>query len=203
VSDHDELGEFGELLPGQPGFEEALAQGQYEFAVTRFVRSVTGDGVARIVQRAATRRAKLRAEIDNLRSLAQLRHESAVELARAYGAILPHRVGKTWIQPPSGVEKVGEFYGSVSFYKRAEKAAREYVEVRDLLVKRRGELITMEADLRQALDEREAALIRQMESPRGLQTALQRDPLLNNAYQKLKALRDELKATPVDGLGDL
>ena len=56
--------------------------------------------------------------------------------------------------------------------------------------------------LRQALDAREAALMRQVDSPRGLQTALQRDPLLNIAYQKLKALRDELnKSSPADGVG--
>jgi hypothetical protein len=196
-------GEFGELLPGQAGFEEALAQGQYDFAKTRFVRTLTGDGVARVVEHAATRRAKLRAEIDNLRALVRARHESAVEHARAYAEILPHRVGKTWIQPPGQMEKVGAFHGSERFYKRAEKAAKEYVEVRDILVKRREQLIKMEEDLRHALDDREAALIRQMESPRGLQSALQRDPLLNVAYQKLKALREELQTPPADGLGEL
>ncbi len=201
----DELGSFGELLPGQPGFDEALAQGQYDFAKTRFVRTLTGDGVARVVEHASARRAKLRAEIDNLRVLVRARHEAAVEHARAYGQILPHRVGKTWIQPPAQMEKVGEYYGAERFYKKAERAAKEYVEVRDLLVKRREQLVSMEADLRQALDDREAALMRQVDSPRGLQTALQRDPLLNVAYQKLKALRDELGKSNVatDGLGDL
>jgi hypothetical protein len=196
-------GDLGELLPGQAGFEEAIAQGQYDFAKTRFVRSLTGDGVARVVEHAAARRAKLRAEIDNLRALVRSRHEAAVEHARAYGEILPHRVGKTWIQPPGQMEKVGSFHGADRFYKRAEKAAKEYVEVRDILVKRREQLIKMEEDLRVALDSREAALIRQMESPRGLQSALQRDPLLNVAYQKLKALREELQTPPADGVGDL
>ena len=199
----DPGGDFGELLPGQAGFDEAIAQGQYDFAKTRFVRTLTGDGVARVVEHAAARRAKLRAEIDNLRALVRARHEAAVEHARAYGEILPHRVGKTWIQPPGQMEKVGAFHGADRFYKRAEKAAKEYVEVRDILVKRREQLIKMEEDLRIALDSREAALIRQMESPRGLQSALQRDPLLNVAYQKLKALREELQAPPADGLGDL
>jgi hypothetical protein len=199
----DEPGDFGELLPGQAGFDEAIAQGQYDFAKTRFVRTLTGDGVARVVEHAAARRAKLRAEIDNLRALVRTRHEAAVEQARAYGEILPHRVGKTWIQPPGQMEKVGAAHGADRFYKRAEKAAREYVEVRDILVKRREQLIKMEEDLRVALDTREASLIRQMESPRGLQSALQRDPLLNVAYQKLKALREELKTPPSDGLGDL
>jgi hypothetical protein len=202
MGESDELGTFGELLPGQPGFDEMLAQGQYDFAKTRFVRTLTGDGVARIVEHAAQRRGKLRAEIDNLRALVRMRHETAVEHARAYGAILPHRVGKTWIQPPAHTEKAGHFYGSERFYKQAARAAKEYVEIRDLLAKRREELITMEADLRQALDDREAALIRQMESPRGLQTALQRDPLLNIAYKNLQALREELRGS-VDGLGNL
>jgi hypothetical protein len=199
----DELGSSGELMPGQPGFDEMLAQGYYDFAKTRFVRTLTGDGVARIVEHAAARRGKLRAEIDNLRMLVRSRHEEAVEHARAYGLLLPHRVGKTWIQPPTHVEKVGASHGSERFYKQAARAAKEYVEIRDLLAKRRDQLITMEADLRQALDEREAALIRQMESPRGLQSALQRDPLLNVAYQKLKALREDLRSRPADGLGDL
>lgn len=203
MDEKDVLGVYGELLPGTAGFDEALAQGEYDFAKTRFVRTLTSDGVARIVEHAAARRGKLRAEIDHLRTLVRARHEAAVEHARAYASILPHRVGKTWIQPPAQVEKIGQFYGSVQFYKRAEKAAKEYVEVRDLLVKRREQLVTMEEDLRTALDEREAALIRQMESPRGLQTALLRDPLLNIAYNKLKALREELKTPPADGIGDL
>ena len=202
MGESDELGTFGELLPGQPGFDEMLAQGQYDFAKTRFVRTLTGDGVARVVEHAAQRRGKLRAEIDHLRALVRLRHEAAVEHAREYGAILPHRVGKTWIQPPTHTEKIGHFHGSERFYKQAARAAKEYVEIRDLLAKRREQLVNMESDLRKALDDREAALIRQMESPRGLQSALQRDPLLNVAYKKLQALREELKQ-PVDGLGDL
>src|SRR5471032_2354313 len=176
-------------MPGQPGFDEMLAQGNYDFAKTRFVRTLTGDGVARIVEHAAARRGKLRAEIDQLRLLVRSRHEAAVEQARAYGSILPHRVGKTWIQPPTHTEKIGNYHGSERFYKQAARAAKEYVEIRDLLAKRREQLVNMESDLRQALDEREAALIRQMESPRGLQSALQRDPLLNVAYQRLQALR--------------
>lgn len=199
----DRLGSSGELMPGQAGFDEAIAQGAYDFAKTRFVRTVTGDGVARVVEHAAGRRAKLRAEIDNLRLLVRSRHEAAVEHARAYGTILPHRVGKTWIQPPTHLEKIGAAHGSERFYKQALRAAKEYVEVRDLLSKRRDQLVSMETDLREALDNREAALIRQMESPRGLQTALQRDPLLNVAYQKLKALREDMKEHPVDGVGDL
>src|ERR1700722_18979503 len=136
MAEKDVLGAYGELLPGSSGFDEALAQGEYDFAKTRFVRTLTSDGVSKIVEHAAARREKLRAEIDHLRTLVRSRHEVAVEHAHAYGTILPHRVGKTWIQPPAQVEKVGQFYGSVQFYKRAEKAAKEYVEVRDLLVKR-------------------------------------------------------------------
>jgi hypothetical protein len=47
-------------------------------------------------------------------------------------------------------------------------------------------------------------LMRQVESPHGLQTALARDPLLNVAYQKLRALRGDLRNSqpPADGLGD-
>jgi hypothetical protein len=198
------LGSFGELLPGHEGFEEAIAQGNYEFARTRFVRAATRDGVARIVERAAQMRGKLHAEIDGLRALVRVRHEAAVEAARAYGTILPHRVGKTWIQPPMQTEKIGQYYGSDRFYKQAARAAKDYVEIRDLLVKKRDQLMNMEQNLRDQLDRRGEALIAQMESPRGLEVALQRDPLLNSAYQKLKALQGELKSMKVeDGLTDL
>lgn len=203
MDSREEGGLDGELLPGQSGFDQALAQGQYEFARSRFVRTVTGDGVARIVERAAQQRTKLYSDIDNLRVLVRARHEAAVERARNYGTVLPHRVGKNWIQPPGQLEKVGAFHGSDRLYKLAERATKDYVEIRDLLVKKRDQLITMEQDLRNQLDRREEALIRQMESPRGLEIALQRDPLLASAYKKLKALQGELKESKVDGLGDL
>jgi hypothetical protein len=200
----DEPGSDGELLPGSAGFDEALAQGNYEFARTRFVRTVTRDGVARIVERAAQQRVKLRHEIDNLRALVRNKHEAAVDYARSYGSVLPHRVGRTWIQPPGQMENVGQFYGADRMYKLAARAAKDYVEIRDLLVKRRDQLINMEQELRDQLDRREEALIAQLESPRSLQIALQRDPLLNSAYQKLKALQGELKTSKVeDGIGDL
>ncbi len=41
TDERDELGSYGELLPGKPGFDEALAQGEYDFAKTRFVRTLT------------------------------------------------------------------------------------------------------------------------------------------------------------------
>lgn len=200
----DDLGTHGELLPGQDAFDEALAEGNFEFARTRFIRSIARDSVARIVERANEQRARLRAEIDNLRVLVRAKHEAAVAAARSYGSVLPHRVGKTWIQPPGQLEHVGAFHGSQRLYKIAARAANEYVEVRDLLVKRRDGLVTMEQKLREQLDRREAALIEELKSPRALQVALMRDPLLNDAHQKLKRLRAELTAASTDdGLADL
>ncbi len=197
----DDVGSLGD--PGQPAFERDMAQGAYEFARSRFVRTVTGNDVAHIVEHAARQRTKLREEIENLRRVARDRHEAALADARAYGSILPHRVGKTWMQPPAALEKLGMFYGSERFYKRAVRSAKEYTEARDLFVKRRQQLYQLEAELRQQLDDREAALLRQLESPRSFQTALQRDPLLNSAYQKLKALQVDLADAPVEnGLGD-
>ena len=190
AEDFESLGD-----PGHQAFERDLAQGEYEFARSRFVRTVTGTDVSRVVEQAARQRTKLIEEIENLRRVARDRHEAALADARAYGSILPHRVGRTWMQPPAALEKLGNFYGSERFYKRALKSAKEYQEARDLFVKRRQQLEALEADLRQQLEDREAALMRQLESPRSFQTALQRDPLLNSAYQKLKALRVDLADT--------
>ena len=193
-----------ELLPGDHRFDQVVAQGEYDVARTRFVRAINAGGISKVVEHAATVRARLRHDIDNLRHLVRLKHEEAVDLARSYGSVLPHRVGKTWIQPPSNLERVGAFYGSDKLYKKAARAAKEYVEVRDLLVKRREQLIVMERKLREQLDAREAALLEELESPRAFQMALLRDPLLNMAYKKLKALQTELSDSTVeDGIGDL
>jgi hypothetical protein len=201
-----EISPFEDLLPGDPAFDAAVAQGEYDLARSRFVRTINHKGVERVVEHAAAVRGRLRHDIDNLRTLVRAKHESAVDLARNYGSILPHRVGKTWIQPPSQLERVGAFYGADRLYKLAARAAKEYVEVRDLLIKRREQLIVMESKLRKQLDEREAQLLAELDSPRALQYALLRDPLLNMAYKKLKALQSEIdadaKATD-DGLGDL
>jgi hypothetical protein len=204
LTDSDADGSDGELLPGQPEFDRSIAQGEFDYARTRFVRSLDHDRVQGLIERAAAQRQKLREEIENLRVLARSRHETAMQHARAYGAVLPHRVGKTWIQQPAAFEKIGEFYGSDRLYKQAARSAKDYVEARELLVKRRDQLIALEDELRHRLDRREAALLRQLDSPRSLRAALLMDPLLNISYQKLKALQEDL-ATPgtPDGIGDL
>jgi hypothetical protein len=200
----DADGSAPELLPGQPEFDRSIAQGEFDYARTRFVRSLDHDRVQRLIERAAAQRLKLREEIENLRVLTRTRHETALQHARAYGAVLPHRVGKTWIQPPAAFEKIGEFYGSDRLYKQAARSAKEYVEARELLVKRRDQLIALEGELRRRLDLREASLLSQLDSPRSLRAALMMDPLLNISYQKLKALKADLGTSGVvDGIGDL
>jgi hypothetical protein len=202
-----EAGTFGEMMPGNPGFDQAIAQGEFEIARSRFVRSVGHDALSTVVERVTKVRAKLRHDINNLRLVARNKHEAALEYARIYGAMLPHRVGRTWIQPPGQLERIGEFYGADRAYKQAARAAKEYVEVRKLLLKRREQAFFLEDKLRADLDAREASLVHQLESPRALQMALLRDPLLDMAYKKLKALQGELAETtpppPEDGLGDL
>ncbi len=193
-----------ELLPGQPEFERSIAQGEFDYARARFVRSLDADKISALIERAGAQRKQLRAEIDNLRLLTRARHETAIADARAYGEILPHRVGKTWIQPPGGLERIGEYYGAEKAYKRAARSAKEYVEARDLLVKRRQQLLAFENELRRRLDKREAALMRELDSPRTLKVALKLDPLLNLAYEKLKTFRADLQEpTAEDGLADL
>jgi hypothetical protein len=184
--------------------DRAIAQGAFDFAKTRFVRSLDAERNSRLLEKAGKERSRLHDEIVNLRLVTRDRHETALEHARAYGSVLPHRVGKTWIQPPASFEKLGQFFGAERLYKRAARAAKEYIEARELLMKRRDQLNALEEDLRTRLEDREAVLLDQLESPRSLRIARQLDPLLDTSYQKLQALRDDFTDPPVeDGLGDL
>ncbi len=188
-----------ELQPGQPGFERALAQGQFEFAKTRYIRSVATTSVERLITAAARQREKLTDEIKNLQVLSRARYEAAVDAARIYAGILPHRVGKTWLQPPTTLEKVGEFYGSDRLYKAAAKAAKEFAEAQELLAKKHEALAALERELRARLDRQESAMQRQLETQNGLRAARQRDPLLDRAYKQMKALNaDPLDEVPGD-----
>jgi hypothetical protein len=191
----------GELVPGTADVERQLAQGEYDYAKARFIKSFETERSARFWEQASRQRQKLRDEINNLRLVTVARHETAVEHARAYGLILPNRVGKNWIQPPAAFENID---GASRAYKRAAHSAKEYLEARMLFIKRRDQLLMFEEKLRQRLDDREAVLLQQLESPRMLKAALMLDPLLNLSYQKLKALRADLPDEPVeDGLADL
>ena len=177
-----------ELVPGHPGFERALAQGQFEFAKTRYARTLTGESVRKIVESAGNERTRLSEEIKNLQTLSRHRYELAVDAARAYGALLPHRVGKTWLQPPTALERVGEYFGSMRLYKIAAKAAKEFAEVQELLAKRHLTLVTLERQLRERLDRQEAIVQDELMTSNGLKLAMRRDPLLNQAYEHLRAV---------------
>jgi hypothetical protein len=167
--------------------DRAAAQKEYELAQARFLHAMTGEGARAIIETAAGERLRLHAELKDLTALAQSRHEDAIAAARAYATLLPHRVRKAGIEPPSTFEKIGSTYGSERSYKLAASALDAYTEVRELLAKRRRELVALEDGLRKTLDKREAVLKRQLESPESLRSALQRDPLLNRAYQRLRA----------------
>jgi hypothetical protein len=194
-------GSDGERTPGTADIDRQLAEGEYDYAKARFIKSFETERSARFWEQASRQRAKLREEINNLRLVTVSRHETAVEHARAYGAILPHRVGKTWIQPPATFESVD---GAARAYKRAAHSAKEYLEARMIFIKRRDQLIMFEEQLRKRLDDRESVLLSQLDSPRMLKAALMLDPLLNMSYQKLQALRADLPDQPIeDGLGDL
>jgi hypothetical protein len=191
------------LAGGVEGVDLALAQGQFEFAKTRYIRTLTADAVSRMVSSTAAQRAKLTDEIAKLRAVTQTRHEAAIERARNYAAVLPHRVGKNTIQAPSPLERVGEFHGSDRLYNLAKKAAHEYAESRELLVKRRAELAALERVLREALADNEALLLEELSSGHGLKLALRRDPLLNMSYERLRKIEAKAKDRPADGLGGI
>jgi hypothetical protein len=171
----------------------AQAQSNYDFAKSRFVQSMmTGADVARIVDEAAKKRDKLHIEIESLRELARQRHRTSIEDARAYQDILPHRVTAAGMQAPTAMEKIGASFGSERAYKRAVKSTKDYIEARDLFVKKRDQLTHVEESLRKTLHAREDAIVRQLEAEGGLEKAFQRDPLLHNSYRKLMALEDVL-----------
>ena len=186
------------LEPGapvvRPKSNRALAQDEYNFARSRFVQSMlTGADITRIVDEASKKREKLRAEIENLRVLARDRHEMSTTDARAYQALLPHRITSAGVQPPSALEKIGATFGSERMYKKALASSKAYIEARDLFIKKRDQLTVVEETLRKTLRSREAAIEKQLESAGGHDMALKRDPLLNSAYQKLIALEDDLE----------
>jgi hypothetical protein len=181
----------------QPPLGHALGRAQalsnFEFARSRFVQSMmTGADITRVVDEASKKRDKLHVEIENLRELARQRHRISIEDARAYQEILPHRVTVAGMQAPTAMEKMGASFGSDRAYKRAVKSTKEYVEARDLFVKKRDQLTHVEETLRKTLHAREEAIVRQLEADGGLEKAFQRDPLLHNAYRKLMALEDVL-----------
>jgi len=190
VSDGDEL------IPGNPGFERALAQGQFEFAKTRYARTITGESVKNVIEFAARERARLTDEIKNLQIVSRAKWEEAMEASQRYAMVLPHRVGKTWLQPPTALERVGEFFGSVRLYKAAAKAAKEFKEAQDLLAKRQLTLVNLERNLRERLDSQEQVVQDNLRTTDGLAYALRRDPLLNLAYQHMRDVANGADGEP-------
>jgi hypothetical protein len=73
-------------------------------------------------------------------------------------------------------------------YKAAAKAAKEFSEAQELLAKRQLTLANLERQLREKLDSQEAIVHENLTTSSGLQYALRRDPLLNQAYQHLRAV---------------
>jgi hypothetical protein len=168
--------------------DHSKAQQEYEVAQARFLHAMTGDGAAAIIANAARERARLHEELKVLTETAQRRHEAAIAHAHAYAAILPHRVRKAGIEPPTPFERIGATFGSERAYKQAVASLDAYTEIRELLARRRAELVALEDGLRKTLDKRQAALKHQLETPESLRSALERDPLLNRAYQRLRAI---------------
>jgi len=82
----------GESFPGEADFNREIARGEFEIAKTRFVRTLDAERFAGLINVAAKHRSRLTDEIGNLRHAARERHQTALEHARAYGSVLPHRV---------------------------------------------------------------------------------------------------------------
>jgi hypothetical protein len=181
----EDLQRVEDFLPDDPHFESALAVGQFEFAKRRYLRTITAGSAAKLIAAADRTRKRLTEEIKQLQVLSRQRYEVAVDAARAYASVLPHRVGKTWLQPPLAFERVGEYYGSQRLYKTAAKAASEFAEAQTLLAKKHDELSALERTLRERLDDAESDFARRLDSEDGLRYALRQDTLLDSAYKKM------------------
>ncbi len=156
----------------------------YELSRARYIRTVTSDAEQKLKEAVAKRREALATEINNLVSLAHIRHEARVATLRAYAARCPGRVrGTELLPPPPG----GAFNGTDKVYRAALTAADEFNEVNEILRTRREILEAIDGEMRTRLTEYNENLIAMLESPDGLSTAFRRDPLLERAHQRMKA----------------
>jgi hypothetical protein len=189
--------------PGAQLSEYDAAVKEYHASRARYIRTVTGDTEKKLLETVASRRAPLTEEIANLTSLARIRFEARQEMLKRYAASAPGRVTAGGLLPPLPTDR-----NSGPLYKAAVKASMEFAEVNEILKKRKEKLDQIDAEVRTVIEKHGNDVIAALESQKGLEGAFQRDPLLERAYTRMKALearreaaRDAIMTTeaPADG----
>ncbi len=182
--------------------EAEAAIREYEFSRDRYMYALRVAAEEQVMKSVGPRREKLSSEIENLRVLARVRGEARTEAVKAYAQRCPTRVQGTAFLPPGPAERVGNF-GVEKLFKVAMKAHEELTEVNDILKKRRDALDALESEMRTILQKRNDDLIKQLETPGGLENAFKRDPLLSRAHARMKAAiaqRDALAGAASEGI---
>jgi hypothetical protein len=169
---------------GKAAMEAEAAIREYELSRDRYFHVLRVDAEERVAKSVAGRREKLIEEIDNLRSLARIRNDARAQALRVYGQRCPGRVTSTSLLPPAATDRLG---GADKLFKAAVKAAEEFAEVNDILIKKREALEAIEAEMRAVLQKHNEDLIRFLETPSGLENAFKRDPLLGRAHARMMA----------------
>ena len=107
---------------GEGGGEVVQA---YENAKLRYIRGITQEAENKLRDAFAKRREAINEEIANLRIVSKTRQDVATQAAAAYGKVLPHRVRKTGVKPPSFFERLRTFNRVSKLYRNAARAQAE------------------------------------------------------------------------------
>jgi hypothetical protein len=177
--------EFFAEVP-EAGIDPSVAE--YHSSRARYIRTITSDVERRINQTLGGRRDSLREEIKNLTAFAQVRHEAYQARLNAYAAKAPSRVKAGNLLSPAPADRL--FAGIDALYKAAAKAAEEFREVNEIIKKRMSKLEEIDWKMRERIEEYGRALISQLETPNGLESAFKRDPLLGRAHARMVAAQN-------------
>lgn len=169
----------------QPAHEYDATVAEYHASRARYIRTVTSGVEMRLMETVGKRREPLMEEISNLSILAHDRYDTYQAALKAYAIKAPSRVTAGGLLAPSPAERM--IRGIDKLYKAAIKAAEEYREINAIIKKRREQLVEMDWKMREQVEQYGHALIAQLETTTGLESAFQRDPLLGRAHARMLA----------------
>jgi hypothetical protein len=166
-----------------PDYDSSVRE--YHASRARYIRTVTNDTEAKLMETVSKRREPLIEEINNLTALARARFDARQAALKAYAAKAPGKVSAGGLQPPSPAERV--VGGIDKLYKAAIKASEEFAEVNDILKKRKERLEKIDLEVRTVIEQHGRDVIAALETPSGLEGAFKRDPLLERAHSRMMA----------------
>jgi len=173
------------VAESRPAHEYDATVSEYHSSRARYIRTVTSGVEARLMETIGKRREPLVEEISNLGILARDRFDMYQAALKAYSVKAPGRVTAGGLLPPAPTDRV--IRGIDKLYKTALKAADEYREVNTIIKKRKDKLAEMDWKLREQVEQYGHALIAQLETTAGLESAFKRDPLLGRAHARMVA----------------